>query len=67
MSFVAILALYSVGLVVYHLSSGKVVGKGGFVRTRDENPCFYWFAIAIEIVLSAVMIGLVVHHRLSRS
>lgn len=67
MNFVAILALYSVALVVYHLSSGKVVGKGGWVRTRDKKPGSYWFAIAIEIVLSAVMIGLVIHHVLSRS
>jgi hypothetical protein len=48
-------------MVIYQLFSGKVVHRGGWVRTSDKNPGIYWLRIAIEIALAAGMAGLVIH------
>jgi hypothetical protein len=58
-------ALLCIGLVVYQLLSGKIVGRGGWVTTRDKNPGLYWFTIAIEIAIVAVIIGLAVRNFLA--
>jgi hypothetical protein len=47
MNFGAAIALLCIGMVIYQLSSGKVVGRGGWVTTRDKNPGLYWLTIAI--------------------
>jgi hypothetical protein len=66
MSFHAALALFCIGIVIYHLSSGEIVGKGGWVTPRDKNPGRYWVTIAIEILLAVGMVGLVIHDLLAK-
>ena len=61
MSFGAAIALLCIGMVIYQLSSGKVVHRGGWVTTRDKNPGLYWLTITIEIAFAAGMVGLVIH------
>ena len=61
MNFGAAFALLCIGIVIYHLLSGKIVGRGGWVATRDKNPGLYWSTIAIEIAFAIGMVGLVIH------
>ena len=60
MNFGAAIVLLCIGMVIYQISSGKVVGRGGWVATRDKNPVLYWPTIAIEIAFAAVMAVLVI-------